>query len=82
MVVLLFYLEADLHGCLSNGQIGTPDVVQGHMLVLQGPHKLLGLVLEADGVDIQGPVQEVDCLLCQACREQCCLVNAKGRQSL
>ena len=65
--MLLAYLEADLHGCLSNGQVGMPDVVQGHMLVLQRPHKLLGLVLEANGVDIQGPVHETNCLLCQAC---------------
>lgn len=65
--MLLAYLEANLHGCLSNGQVGTPDVVQRHMLVFQGPHKLLGLVLEANGVDIQGPIQEADCLICQTC---------------
>ena len=63
----LAYLEADLHSGLSNGQIGAPDVVQGHMLVFYGPYKLLGLVLETNGIDIQGPVQEPNCLLCQAC---------------
>ena len=53
----LAYLEADLHSGLSNGQIGAPDVVQGHMLVFYRPYKLLGLVLETNGIDIQGPVQ-------------------------
>lgn len=57
----LAYLETDLHGCFSNGQVGTPDVVQEHVL---GPNKSFGLVLEPNGVYIQCPVQEGDSLPC------------------
>ena len=60
-IVALAYLEADLHGCFSNGQVGAPDVVQERMLLA---NKRFGFVLKANGVYIQCPVQEVDCLPC------------------
>ena len=58
-IVALAYLEANLHGCFSNGQVSTPDIVQEHML---RPNKCFGFVLEANGVNIQCSVQEADCL--------------------
>ena len=61
------YLEAHFHGCLCNGQVSPPNIVQRDLLLPNGSKQPLHLVLEAHRVHIQCSVQMTDALLSQPC---------------
>lgn len=75
-------LEADFHGCLCNGKVCSPHIVQRDLLLCNGSKQLLHPILKAYGVDIQCPVEEVDAFLSQTRKQQHRSVNLVVTEAL